>query len=460
MQCAIHRRAFLTAIGSLAGSFAAAGPGSAQTNGGLDTLGLRGALSASEFGVLPNQSDDQSSRFQAMVDAAAARGVPIFLPAGTYVIDTITLPDGLMLYGVGSQTLLVPARSGTVLVAADLERLTLHGLGIEALGRPPGNGREGVIDLRGVSALRIEDVTVSQAGDDGLHLRRCAGVVTASTVRQAGRFALFAVDSAGLTIQDNWIAACANGGIIIHRSQEGPDGTIVARNRITDIAATNGGTGQWGNAINVFRADDVLVTGNRIKGAAFSAIRGNAARNIQIVDNNCQSLAETAIYSEFGFENAIVSRNFIDGAANGISVTNFNDGGRAATVTGNVIRNIVTTGPYQPDPPGFGIGISVEADTTVSANVIDGADQYGINAGWGPYLRDCVIASNVIRNARVGIGFSAAPGAGTVLIKDNVIHARQGAIRGHRWADLVTDDLTTLRTDVPANAIIDGNSAT
>ena len=33
------------------------------------------------------------------------------------------------------------------------------------------------------------------------------------------------------------------------------------------------------------------------------------------------------------------------------------------------MRNLSTTGPYPADAPGFGVGITVEADTTVTGNV-------------------------------------------------------------------------------------------
>src|SRR5436309_2887425 len=36
-----------------------------------------------------------------------------------------------------------------------------------------------------------------------------------------------------------------------------------------------GGSGQYGNAVNIFRAGNVIVRGNRIRNAAFSAVRGN-----------------------------------------------------------------------------------------------------------------------------------------------------------------------------------------
>ena len=73
-------------------------------------------------------------------------------------------------------------------------------------------------------------------------------------------------------------------------------------NRIEDIAAKRGGSGQNGNAINVFRADNVTVRGNRIRNAAFTAVRGNAASNLQVTGNTISDVGEVAIYAEFGFE--------------------------------------------------------------------------------------------------------------------------------------------------------------
>ena len=135
------------------------------------------------------------------------------------------------------------------------------------------------------------------------------------------------------------------------RSEAGDDGTLVIDNRIEETAARAGGSGQNGNAINVFRAGNVIVRGNRIAGAAFSAVRGNAASNLQIAGNTCTGLGEVALYAEFGFEGAIIANNTVDGAALGVAVTNFNEGGRLAVVQGNLIRNLVARrAPPAPTP--------------------------------------------------------------------------------------------------------------
>src|SRR5204862_1311873 len=196
--------------------------------------------------------------------------------------------------------------------------------------------------------------------------------------------AIHSDDARGLMIARNTIDGAGNNGILVWRGQSGDDGTIVADNRIAAIANRSGGSGQNGNAINVFRAANVIVRGNRIVNCAFSAVRGNAASNLQIEGNSISDVREVALYAEFGFEGALIANNTVDRAAIGVSVTNFNEGGRLAVVAGNLIRNLLVARPAGTDPnDGAGIGIAVEADTTVSGNVIENAPAIGIMVGYG-----------------------------------------------------------------------------
>src|SRR5678816_3632658 len=99
----------------------------------------------------------------------------------------------------------------------------------------------------------------------------------------------------------------------------------------------------------------------------------------------------------------------IDGAAIGIAVTNFNEGGRLAVVQGNLIRNLLPKRPVGTDPnDSAGIGIGVENAPTA-----------GIAVGWGQYLRDISVTGNVVRSAGVGISVSVSPGAGSAVIAAN-----------------------------------------
>ena len=173
------------------------------------------------------------------------------------------------------------------------------------------------------------------------------------------------------------------------------------------------------------------ISGNIVSDCAFSAIRANSASNLQITGNTCSESGETAIYAEFAFEGAVVSSNIVDGAANGISIVNFNEGGRMAVCSGNLVRNMKTEGPYPADAPGFGVGITVEADTAVTGNVIENAPRYGMHIGWGEFMRNVTATGNVIRRSPTGIAVSVVDGVGPAVIVDNVVEgATKGARRG------------------------------
>jgi uncharacterized secreted repeat protein (TIGR03808 family) len=127
------------------------------------------------------------------------------------------------------------------------------------------------------------------------------------------------------------------------------------------------------------------------------------------------------------------------GAHTGVSVANFNEGGRIAVVQGNILRDLAPPAGRDDD---YGIGIYVEADTAVTGNVVESATRAGIMAGWGPYLRDVSITGNVVRAATIGVAVSVVPGAGGAVIADNTIAgSRRGAILGMDHFDVVTGDL-------------------
>jgi uncharacterized secreted repeat protein (TIGR03808 family) len=307
--------------------------------------------------------------------------------------------------------------------------------------------------------MRIADCEIVNAGGNGITLEEIAGEVTANTIAAAAESAIFSNDAAGLRIAGNTVRGAGNGGILVWRSKPGDDGTLVVDNRVEDIANKKGGSGQWGNGINMFRADNVIVRGNRIRNAAYSAIRGNTASNLQIVGNTCSGMGEVAIFVEFGFQGAVVADNIIDGAACGVGIANLDKSGRLAVVQGNLIRNLRRGRPAGDDPADApAIGIAVEADTAVSGNVIDNVEGTGIQAGWGEYLRDVSVTANVVRGADYGIAVSVAPGAGTAVIANNLISgARLGAIVGMEWTRMVADDLGRDAPERYAQLSIDGN---
>ena len=428
----IDRRGLLA--GSVASAAALAAPAVAAP------LAAQG-LDAAQFGVRPGAPDDQTTKLQRAIDRATRARAPLWLAPGVYRAGDLKLGAGAQLIGVRGATRLVLTRGPSLLSAQGGEAITLSGLTLEG-GDIPLPQESGLVHLLAVKAVRIADCTLTSANGNAVKLDQCDGDVSRNTMTGAADNALLCVDSRGLVIAGNSIRNSGNGGIRVWQSAKRHDGTIVADNTIEDTAARSGGSGQYGNAINVFRAADVIVRNNVIRRAAFTAVRGNAAGNIQILGNHCFALQETAVYSEFDFEGAVIADNVIDTAENGIAVTNFNDGGRLSTVTGNLVRNVGVRRPDNP-PEGAGVGIGVEAETAVTGNVIEVAPNAGIRAGWGPYLRNVTIAGNVVRDAGYGIAVSVVNGAGDASISGNVIAgARLGAIVGMEWHKAVTGDLT------------------
>ena len=399
---------------------------------------------ATQYGVKPGSPDDQTRALQRAIDEAARAQVPLALPPGVYRTGMLRLQNGSQLVGVRGATKLVFTGGASMFLGEGAGRVDLSGITLDG-GSIPLPQRRGLVHCLGGRDVRITDCDIAASGGNGIWFEQVSGDISDNIFTSIATTAVVSFDALGLIVARNTILGTNDNGIEILRTAVGDDGTLVLDNRIEDIKAGPGGSGQYGNAINAFRAGNVIVRGNRIKNCDYSAVRGNSASNIQIVGNSVSNVREVALYSEFSFEGAVIANNTVDGAALGASVCNFNEGGRIAVVQGNVIRNLVPKRPTGTAPDDdAGIGIYVEADTSVTGNVIENAPAFGIIAGWGKYLRDVAITGNVIRNSFVGIGVSVVPGAGTALVHSNMIaEAPRGAVVGLDHARPITTDLTT-----------------
>ncbi|MCO5133883.1 MAG: TIGR03808 family TAT-translocated repetitive protein [Phyllobacteriaceae bacterium] len=441
-----NRRQFLATLGA-APVIAAPALANAAGNTSGDALfslaDLRGTANANELGLRPGAIDDQSRLFQSILEKAASENKPVFLPPGNYFVSNILLPSNTRLMGVPGASRLIYSGNGHFIIGENGSHVELSGLVLDGANRGLHSYAEAALRLTNVDHAVVDNCLVMGSIEKGIQIDRSAGRIERSKVTGAGGdCGIYGFENRGLSILSNEVSDCVNGGILVHRWNTGEDGTLVRGNRITRIGAFNGGTGQWGNGINVFRAANVMVTDNHITDCAFSAIRSNAGTEVQISSNTCLRSGETAIYSEFEFEGAVISNNIIDGGARGISIANFLQGGRLAVVSGNLIRNIDTPPPYTDDDHLWFEGISAEADTVITGNVIENAKNFGMMLGWGPYLRDVITSSNVIRGSKTGIYVSVVEGAGATHIADNTITgASNGAVVGYRWKEAVTGDM-------------------
>ena len=414
---------------------------------------------ATQYGVKPGNPDDQTRALQRAVDEAARAQVPLALPPGVYRTGMLRLQSGSQLIGVRGATKLVFTGGASMFLGEGAARIGLAGITLDG-GSIPLPQRRGLVHCLGGRDVRIVDCDIVSSGGNGIWLEQVSGDISGNILTGIATTAVVSFDALGLIVSRNTIIGTNDNGIEILRTAIGDDGTLVLDNRIEDIKAGPGGSGQYGNAINAFRAGNVIVRGNRIRNCDYSAVRGNSASNIQISGNSISNVREVALYSEFAFEGAVIANNTVDGAAVGVSVCNFNEGGRMAVVQGNIIRNLVPKRPAGTAPDDdAGIGIYVEADTSVTGNVVENAPAFGIVAGWGRYLRDVAITGNVIRNSFVGIGVSVVPGAGTALVQGNMIsEAPRGAVVGLDHARPVTTDLTADGAQRHAQVAIGANA--
>ncbi|MCP1767831.1 TIGR03808 family TAT-translocated repetitive protein [Bradyrhizobium japonicum] len=414
---------------------------------------------ATQFGVRPGSSEDQTRVLQRAIDDAARAQMPLALPPGVYRTGLLRLPNGSQLIGVRGATKLIFTGGASAIQSDRSDSIGLTGISFDG-GNIPLPSRRGLIHVLGGRDVRITDCEITASGGSGIWLEQVSGDISGNIFTNIAVTAVVSFDARGLSVSRNTIIGTNDNGIEILRTAIGDDGTLVTDNRIEDIKAGPGGSGQYGNAINAFRAGNVIVRGNRIRNCDYSAVRGNSASNIHISGNSVSNVREVALYSEFAFEAAIIANNTVDGAAVGVSVCNFNEGGRIAVVQGNIIRNLIPKRPIGTAPDDdAGIGIYVEADSSVTGNVIENAPSYGIVAGWGKYLRDVAITGNVIRKALAGVGVSVVSGAGTALVNNNMIsETPRGAVVGLDHARAVTSDLSADGAQRFAQLVVGGNA--
>jgi uncharacterized secreted repeat protein (TIGR03808 family) len=451
----LNRRHLIGASAAGVAGALAASPEAARASQLTSALGR----DATQYGVRSGSPDDQTRALQRAIDEAARAAVPLALPPGIYRTGALRLANGTQLIGVRGATRLVSNSGGAMLLGEGAGHVTVSGLTLDG-DNLPLPARHGLVYCLGGRNMRMTDCEILNSGGNGIWIEQVSGDISNNIITGIAGTAIVSFDAQGLIVSRNTITGTNDNGIEILRNAIGDDGTLVADNRIEDIKAGPGGSGQYGNAINAFRAGNVIVRGNRIRNCDYSAVRGNSASNIQIVNNSVTDVREVALYSEFSFEGAVISGNTVDGAAFGVSVCNFNEGGRIAVVQGNIIRNLISKRPIGTAPDDdAGIGIYVEADSAVTGNVVENAPSFGIVAGWGKYLRDVAITGNVIRKTFAGIGVSVTSGAGTALVNNNMIsETPRGAVVGLDHARAITTDLSTEGAQRYAQVVIGSNA--
>lgn len=291
------------------------------------------------FGAKGDGVTEDTAAFQAAFDKAVALGVPVFIPAGTYILDAVNTLTGngtkaLGIRGAGFGTVLklkagtttgslIFINPGTV-SAVSVENLSIDG----NVANVSGNGRYGIrvhADNATFRNLYIRDTLQEgiyhSAGTGGLNSRM---VVSDCIFKNNGRFGIAAEFIAGVTVSGCVAEDCGAGLVDIEPSSSGD--TAVDISIVGNTVKNTGTAVVTAGAIQIYGVNGV---------AAFATQRGVIANNVVdvcggpgIQVGNVSSIAITG--------------NVVYGAKR-YGISNIDAGGTlgsvALTITGNIVRD-------------------------------------------------------------------------------------------------------------------------
>lgn len=449
----ISRRQLLSALGAT--GVAVAGISATSPAFGK---GLFAGINANSKGLRSGSADDQGRLLQGILETASRSNQAVFIEPGLYRISNLTLPENVRLYGIRGATKLVYSGGSHFIYSENANHIELNGLTLDGGLLPVDGYAQANLFISNSKLAHIEDCQVVNASRSGLEITRSSGVISGNRIENAiGTAGIVGNANTDMMIRHNTVSKCGNAGILVYRRERGEDNTIISGNRVSNISALDGGTGQYGNGINTWQADGVVISDNHVSDCAFSTIRSNSCSNIRISDNTCLRAGETSIYSEFAFQGALISGNIVDGGARGISIANLDHGGRLSICANNLVRNIHENVPYADDTHIFGTGILAEADIAITGNVIERTSRFGMLLGWGEYLRNVSASNNIIRDTKTGFYVSVVEGTGEVSITGNVIDKAEKGVVGYRWLEPVTNDLVGSDAEIIRNVSVEGN---
>ena len=234
--------------------------------------------------LVPDDGRDQTAALQAAIDTAAEKDIPLVLPPGKFIVSDLRLRAGTRHIGTARTTTLAFAGGAAFVTADKADGPVLDGLTLEGAYKAFDVSRgDGLITITRCKHVCLVDLDIRNSVGNGLSLVECAGRINGISISSALDAGLKSLDSKGLDISGNTVTDCGNNGILVWRSHAEEDGTVISGNRISKIRNAAGGTGEYGNGINVFRAGSVLVTGNRISDCSYTVenAKDGAIREMQ-----------------------------------------------------------------------------------------------------------------------------------------------------------------------------------
>ncbi len=191
---------------------------------------LRDTVSVKDFGAVGDGVADDSAAIQAAVTAAAA----VYVPAGTYVVNVVTLDANTELYGDGAASIIKQSASfagnsqGSLYVnsgsaGAQINNVIIRDLRIEGtnISTPTFSEFKHLVSLNGVRNALVENVQFIGFQGDGLYIgsgivagdeRHNTNVIVRNCffdgINKENRNGISAIDCNGLLVDGNYFTRC------------------------------------------------------------------------------------------------------------------------------------------------------------------------------------------------------------------------------------------------------------
>ena len=363
---------------------------------------LQDFVSVKDFGVTGDGSTDDTTKFQAAIDATSTANQRLYIPTGTYIITSLSLQNNTYLFGVG--TLKRKAGStGYVITASSKNNWVIRGFTIDGNKSNASNDKAAIF-INGGYQVVVDEITINNHTYDGIGIRNTTdrtqeteSYIRNCTISNSDRYGIEAQDVKDLTIIGNLISNVGNHGILLY-------GTTVAA---TDLVTVEG--------------NKIMDTGAAGIAAPYIAGTTNfGVAKAQIIDNKVKAAGNNGIAVQTN--NAVVSNNVCDGNGTSTGHQGILINGEYITVDGNTSINNT----------GVGIDIGDGKFVTVTNNIVNNNAQIGIEFN---SCESCIADGNIVRNNWTG-------NTGDTNLKAGIAVHKGGAFSGDSL------DITVSNNDV------------
>tara|TARA_R100000655_G_scaffold47308_1_gene84373 strand:- start:8733 stop:14021 length:5289 start_codon:yes stop_codon:yes gene_type:complete len=386
------------ALSTLATTLNFTGSGVVATGTGAEkTITISGGSSAlisvKDYGAVGDGATDDTTSIQNAINATSAAKQRLYIPAGTYIVSSLSLLDNTYLFGVG--TLKRKASStGSVITTSSKNNCILKGFTIDG-NKSAATANNAAIYISGGYQIVIDGITVTNHTYDGITIvnttdrtQKTESYIKNCTVSDSERYGIEAQDVKDLTIIGNLISNLSGASNPIQNTGISIYGTDADK---TDLVTVEGNT--------------VIDAGGAGISAPYISETSNfGVSKVQIIDNKVKGS---------GYNGIVVQTN------NGIVSNNICDNNGTATGHQGILINahyITVDGNSSINNAGVGIDVGDGKFVTVTDNIVNNNVQIGIEIN---SCESCVVDGNIVRDNWTGdAGATANVRAGIVVHED------------------------------------------